>query len=95
MSETFIIKDSPIAKLGQSCAIFALLLTAFFSRGCSMDGMRGVLEVQRLPISYAAGLINGPSMIDAKVRREDARLNSRLGAGPVVPRDIDHERVFQ
>ena len=49
-----------------------------------MDGMRGVLEVQRLPISYAAGLINGPSMIDAKVRREDARLNSRLGAGPVV-----------
>ena len=84
MSETFIIKDSPIAKLGQSCAIFALLLTAFFSRGCSMDGMRGVLEVQRLPISYAAGLINGPSMIDAKVRREDARLNSRLGAGPVV-----------
>ena len=92
MSETFIIKDSPIAKLGQSCAIFALLLTAFFSRGCSMDGMRGVLEVQRLPISYAAGLINGPSMIDAKVRREDARLNSRLGAGPVVYYNWTKER---
>jgi len=49
-----------------------------------MDGMRGVLEVQRIPISYAAGLISGPSMIEAKVRREDATLNSRLGAGPVV-----------
>ncbi|MBT7256354.1 MAG: hypothetical protein HN882_15240 [Planctomycetaceae bacterium] len=77
-------KDSLISKLAQLLIIFVLLITAIFSRGCSMDGMRGVLEVQSLPISYAAGLVNGPSMIKAKVRREDAVLSSRLGAGPVV-----------
>jgi hypothetical protein len=72
--------------------MIALLITAFFSRGCSMDGMRGVMEVQRLPISYAAGLVSGPSMIEAKVRSEDAVLGSRLGAGPVVYYNWTKER---
>jgi uncharacterized tellurite resistance protein B-like protein len=84
MSGTLLTKDSLISKLAQLLTIIVLLITAFFSRGCSMNGMRGVLEVQRLPISYAAGLVSGPSMIKAKVRNEDAVLGSRLGAGPVV-----------
>ncbi|MBT4691807.1 MAG: hypothetical protein HOB73_00500 [Planctomycetaceae bacterium] len=84
MSGTFLTKDSWISKVAQLLSIIFLLLTAFFSRGCSMDGMRGVLEVQRLPISYAAGLVKGPSMIEAQVRSDDAVLTSRLGAGPVV-----------
>ena len=84
MSGTFLTKDTPISKFAQLFTLIALLITSFFSRGCSMDGMRGVLEVQRLPISYAEGLVNGPSMIKAKVRREDATLNSRIERGPVV-----------
>jgi len=92
MSGTFLTKDSPISKLAQLLTMIALLITAFFSRGCSMDGMRGVLEVQRLPISYAAGLVSGPSMIKAKVRSEDAVLSSRLAAGPVVYYDWTKER---
>lgn len=92
MSGTLLTKDSLISKLAQLLTMIVLLITAFFSRGCSMNGMRGVLEVQRLPISYAAGLVNGPSMIKAKVRREDAVLNSRLGAGPVVYYNWTKER---
>ena len=92
MSGTFLTKDSRISKLAQLLTIIVLLITAFFSRGCSMDGMRGVMEVQRLPISYAAGLVSGPSMIEAKVRSEDAVLSSRLGAGPVVHYNWTKER---
>ena len=92
MSGTFLTKDSLISKFTQLLTMIALLITAFFSRGCSMDGMRGVMEVQRLPISYAAGLVSGPSMIEAKVRSEDAVLGSRLGAGPVVYYNWTKER---
>ena len=92
MSGTLLTKDSLISKLAQLLTMIVLLITAFFSRGCSMNGMRGVLEVQRLPISYAAGLVNGPSMIKAKVRSEDAVLGSRLGAGPVVYYNWTKER---
>ena len=92
MSGTFLTKDSPISKIAQFLTIITLLITAFFSRGCSMDGMRGVLEVQRLPISYAAGLVSGPSMIKATVRREHAILNSRIDGGPVVYYNWTKER---
>lgn len=57
-----------------------------------MDGMRGVLEVQRLPISYAAGLVSGPSMIEANVDPDDAILSSRTTSEPVVHYDWVKER---
>ncbi|MEC7567134.1 MAG: LemA family protein [Planctomycetota bacterium] len=92
MSDAKAASTSPISGVFQVLTVIVLLITAFILRGCSMDGMRGVLEVQRTPVSYAAGLVDGPSMITAKVRREDAILRSRLGAGPVVYFDWIKER---
>jgi uncharacterized tellurite resistance protein B-like protein len=84
MFNTFLVKDSIFANLAQLLTMIGLIAAALLSRGCSMDGMRGVLEVQRLPISYAAGLVSGPSMIEANVDANDAILSSRTSSEPVV-----------
>jgi uncharacterized tellurite resistance protein B-like protein len=92
MFNTFLTKDSIISKLAQLLLMFGLFATALLSRGCSMDAMRGVLEVQRLPISYAAGMVSGPSMIEATVDGNDASLSSRTTSAPVVYYDWVKER---
>ena len=92
MFNTFLVKDSIFAKLAQLLTMIGLIATALLSRGCSMDGMRGVLEVQRLPISYAAGLVSGPSMIEANVHANHATLSSRTTSEPVVYYDWVKQR---
>ncbi len=66
-----------------SC-ILILVVSAFFMRGCSMDNMESVLEVQRTPLSYVAGLIDGLALVEGQIDREDATLRTILGGTPCV-----------
>ena len=64
------------------CVLFIVLAIGF--RGCSMSGMQSVLELQRTPLAYNAGLIDGLAMVEGKIRNNDATLRTRINAQPCV-----------
>ncbi|MBA62317.1 MAG: hypothetical protein CMJ76_08110 [Planctomycetaceae bacterium] len=72
------------------CPLFLFLAITF--RGCSMSGMQSVLEVQRTPLAYSAGLIDGLTMVQGKIRNEDATLSTIINGQPCVYFDWTKEK---
>lgn len=75
------------------CILFIFLAIGF--RGCSMSGMQSVLELQRTPLAYNAGLIDGLAMVEGKIRRNDATLRTRIYAQPCVYFDWVKEKEVE
>ena len=72
------------------CVLFLCLAIGF--RGCSMSGMQSVLEVQRTPLAYNAGLIDGMAMVEGKIRQEDATLRTKINGRACVYFDWKKEK---
>ena len=75
------------------CVLFLCLAVGF--RGCSMSGMQSVLEVQRTPLAYNAGLIDGMAMVEGKIRRDDATLRTKINGRACVYFDWEKEEEVE
>ena len=75
------------------CVLFLCLAVGF--RGCSMSGMQSVLEVQRTPLAYNAGLIDGMAMVEGKIRQDDATLRTKINGRACVHFDWKKEEEVE
>lgn len=60
-----------------------------------MSGMQSVLELQRTPLAYNAGLIDGLAMVEGNVRHDDATLRTRINGQPCVYFDWTKEEEVE